>query len=501
MRKAYTKKDPAGSKVEVSVFGRLCAMFGRLVGDERGVSLIYFGAVFLPLIAAVGLAIDASRAYIVRAQLQKSIDAAGLAAGRVAYTDHALDDARAYFDANFPNAFMSATITSFDINFDDSKENVVVSVSAEMPTTFMQVFGQDSMDVRSSTTIHRDNQGMELALVLDITGSMAGSKIDGLRDAALDLVEILFGNDTENDYLWVSLVPYSATVNIGSGRTNWLKPGDPAVISPSDWSPSSWKGCVMARSAPYDGNDTPAAVVSGGQDFESYFYAAGVDNDWDDGSDPPDERWQPGNNATGPNLGCGTPIVSLTNNKQTLLDAIDDLAPWSRGGTTGNLGLSWGWRTISPKWTGLWGGHTPANYPLPYDEPQMEKVVIVLTDGQNQFYDWKGHSPNSGKGPHGSDFTAYDRLDNFADEYGESWSINDARDELDDRMADTCAAIKAEGIIIYSITFGSPDSKARTLFRNCASSNANYFNSPDNETLSQAFKTIGQQLSKLRVAK
>ncbi|RMF07727.1 MAG: pilus assembly protein [Alphaproteobacteria bacterium] len=482
--------------------------FGRLAGDERGASLVYFGAVFLPLFAVTGLAVDASRAYIVRAQLQKSIDAAGLAAGRVAYTDHAVDDARAYFDANFPDGFMGATVTAFNVEFDDSKENVDVTVSATMPTTFMQVFGKDTMSVSSATTIHRDNQGMELALVLDVTGSMfSGNHIAGLRDATRELIEILFGDETENDYLWVSMVPYTATVNIGGHRTNWLVAGDPAVSSPSNWAPSVWKGCVMARPTPVDADDTPPPVVAGGIGFESYFYAAGTDNAWDNGSNPPDETWQSRNNARGPNLGCGPEIVSLTNQKQTLLDAVDDLNPWSRGGTTGNLGLSWGWRTISPRWRGLWGGHTPSIYPLAYDEPQMQKVVIVLTDGQNQFYDWpgkytwNGETPPNGNGPDGSDFTAYDRLDNFADAHGESWSLSEARDELDSRMADTCAAMKAEGIIIYSITFGSPDSKARDLFRACATSSAHYFNSPDNETLAQHFKTIGQQLSKLRVAK
>ncbi len=493
----------------VGLVRKLISPLGRVLRDEGGAALIYFGAVFLPLVAGVGLAIDASRAYIVRGQLQKSIDAAGLAAGRVAYTDHAVDDARAYFDANFPNNFMRAQVTAFDVQFDDTKENVEVSVAATMPTTFMQVFGKDTMSVATSTTIHRDNQGMELALVLDVTGSMfSGDHIGGLRDAATDLVNILFGDKSESDYLWVSMVPYTATVNIGNDRTDWLVAGDPAVSSPSDWAPSTWKGCVMARSAPLDGDDTPPPVAAGGVGFTSYLYAADTDNAWDNGSNPPDETWQSKNDARGPNLGCGPAIVSLTNQKQTLLDAIsNDLEAWSRGGTTGNLGLSWGWRTISPAWRGLWGGHTPAIYPLAYDEPQMQKVVILLTDGQNQFYDWPGKytwngvTPSNGNGPDGSDFTAYDRLDKFAAAEGQSWSLSQARNELDDRMAATCAAMKQKGIIIYSITFGSPDSKAKALFKACASSAANYFNSPDNATLAQAFQTIGQQLSKLRVAK
>ena len=41
------------------------------------------------------------------------------------------------------------------------------------------------------------------------------------------------------------------------------------------------------------------------------------------------------------------------------------MKPWRRGGTTGNLGLAWGWRMVSPNWRGLWGD--TADLPLDYD--------------------------------------------------------------------------------------------------------------------------------------
>ena len=63
------------------------------------------------------------------------------------------------------------------------------------------------------------------------------------------------------------------------------------------------------------------------------------------------------------------------------------MEPWRRGGTTGNLGLAWGWRTISPRWRGLWGGDTPTDMPLDYGTAYMDKVVVILTDGNNEFYD------------------------------------------------------------------------------------------------------------------
>jgi hypothetical protein len=66
------------------------------------------------------------------------------------------------------------------------------------------------------------------------------------------------------------------------------------------------------------------------------------------------------------------------------------MAPWHRGGTMANLGLAWGWRVLSPRWRGLWDGDLADEMPLDYDEPNMEKVVILLTDGNNEWYDWPG---------------------------------------------------------------------------------------------------------------
>ena len=62
---------------------QLMARFGR---DQRGNAAMVFGLAALPLVAGAGLAIDTLLAYSVEDQLQKSLDAAGLAAmsGQVA---------------------------------------------------------------------------------------------------------------------------------------------------------------------------------------------------------------------------------------------------------------------------------------------------------------------------------------------------------------------------------------------------------------------------------
>ncbi len=452
-------------------------------GDSSGAVAMIFALALLPIFGAVGLAADSSLGYLMKSRMSKSLDAAGLAAGRVALNDSAELVARQYFDSNFQDGEL-ATVTDFRFELDDSRQFVTLSVEAEAPTIFMRIFGRDTMTVTARTVIRRMTTGMELALVMDNTGSMYGSKFDAMQAAAYDLVSMIYGDDTELDNFWISLVPYTATVNIGAARTGWLDPNDRVNIAPGDFSTPGWKGCVMARANPFDETDaTPATAL-----FTSFFYeltAEAGDNQW-----PPlkldlEDR----NNGRGPNLGCGPEITPLTPSRATIEAAIGNMGPWHRGGTTGNLGLSWGWRTISPTWRGLWGGETPATHPLDYDTPFMEKVVVILTDGHNQFYDHY-----SGGGP-ASDFTAYGRVENLG-----VVTTAQGRPILDARLASTCAQMKAEGIRVYSITFGTtPDSSDQALYRACATTPAMYYHAPTNAQLAQAFRAIGGELANLRI--
>jgi hypothetical protein len=349
----------------------------------------------------------------------------------------------------------------------------------------MRIFGQDNMTVSSRTVIERKTTGLELALVLDNTGSMWGSKFSAVQTAAFDLVSIIYGGETVVDNMWVSIVPYTATVNIGTSHSDWLNTSDRVHASIGDFSSPGWKGCVEARANALDEGDARPSAAP----FGSCLYEATTrtqDNNWPSFKLALGDR----NNGRGPNLGCGPEILPLTASKTTVDAAVANMGAWHRGGTTGNLGLTWGWRTLSSAWRGLWGGATPATHPLDYDAPLMEKVAVILTDGNNQFYDH-----DKGSGTPKSDYTAYGRLADLG-----FTNRNAGRQELDSRMTETCTAMKAEGITIYSIIFGSlPDSGAQDLFRSCAMTPAMYFYAPSNADLAQVFKAIGGDLANLRI--
>lgn len=425
--------------------------------------------------------------------MSKSLDTAGLAAGRVALNDDAEDIAWSYFTSNFAASGGSASVDRDDFEFELSPDGrfVTLSVLGNTPTLFMRIFGRDLMTVSARTRIERETTGMELALVLDNTGSMLGSGFNAMQAATYDLVNILYGDESEIEHLWVSLVPYTATVNIGNSRTSWLHTSDRVRTGTNNFpSTSRWKGCVEARSTLLDTGDTPP--TDNASRFRSFYYAStsrSQDNRWGVSGYPIKQALRDYNDGRGPNLGCGPPITPLTKSRATIEAAIGNMGPWHRGGTTGNLGLSWGWRTISPKWQGFWGGETPGDMPLAYGTPFMDKVVVILTDGQNQFYDH-----DTGALPR-SDFTAYGRLEDAL----AVTSLGAGRNILDARMRATCAAMKAEGIRIYTITFLSPDTQAQNLFRDCATSPAMYEHAPRPEDLRDVFRRIGGQLANLRI--
>ena len=156
--------------------------------------------------------------------------------------------------------------------------------------------------------------------------------------------------------------------------------------------------------------------------------------------------------------------------------------------------------------------------PLAYNTPYMKKVIVLMTDGNNNWNDWDvgvpGQrppaaivQPNPAPPDPGvprwtddgdADFTAYRRL--LTNTRG--LSITDPTTALNTWMSTMCTTIKQNGIIIYTIFFNNSNSATATMFQNCASPGppTHYFNSPTGTDLQNAFTQIGHDLSSLRLA-
>ncbi len=484
---------------------------GEFLADAGGGIMMTFAYSMVVMVVATGMVIDLGRAYTVKSRITYALDAAGLAVGTTKGTEAELQQVMLdYFNANYraDELGVPATPTMVFTNIKGNK-GIELSARADVPMMFVRLIGIKQVPVAAATSILEETAGFEIAMVLDNTGSMGQSKMNQLRIAAADFVEVIYGPGvTSLPNVWISVVPYTAAVNIGASHADWLAPWDRVNASPSDFAPTTWKGCVEARLAGgLDETDAPP-----NDPFKSFYWLPAADNDWGPTTNP--SSIDKPNHRIGPNVNCADPILPLTNDRTQTDAAIANMVSWSRGGTAGSFGLVWGWRTLSPKWRGRWGAPTPATHPLDYGENMMEKVVIMMTDGVNQIVQRteddvpvhsKAHTDANYPSGHPyrltavteglSDYTSYGRIKQAG------WaSIAVAKTAINTKFSTICEKMKAEGIIIYTVTFELTDVDTKALYENCASSPANYFDATGGQSLSDAFKKIGEDITRLRVA-
>ncbi|MFO1242468.1 MAG: vWA domain-containing protein [Rickettsiales bacterium] len=440
--------------------------------SEEGSVIPLVGFAFLVLVGSVGLAIDISRRELAQAKLSSALDAAGLAAGSTVNTTNLTTEVNKYFYANYPVGYLGTSVTSLTAVV--SANNTIINLTADgtLPTTFGKVFGVMTMPLHAESEITRSTKGMELVLVMDNTGSMGdNNKLEDMKTAAKSLVDILYGSDNTVDDLWVGVVPFSQTVNIGSSHTSWM---NTSYMNGLAWGPTSWGGCVDARYTGRDVNDDPPAS----EKFKAYYWPDDSNNDWI----RTNGQYRTVSSTLGPNKNCPEPVLPMVAEKSTVKASIDAME--ARGNTHVGYGAVWGWRMLSPRWRGLWGGQMNTNsLPLDYNTPLMNKAVVILTDGMNTM-------DNTSR-------TAYWYLSN-----GRLGSTNqsNAVTALNNKLSSVCTSMKSHGIIIYTVAFDNPGSSIETLLQNCASDPSYYFDSPTGSDLQQAFRVIGDSLSNLRIS-
>lgn len=503
------------SKITKASARLLKTLTGRFCRSESGAVLPLVGVGLFTLIAATGAAVDMSRLQSAQTKLSNALDAAGLAAGSKAHSSDLNTVVGNYLGANFPDGYLGSRITEYNVTANADSTVLTLSATAEVDMAFMQVFGVDSYTISAEAEITRENRGLEMVMVLDVTGSMYGTKISDLRTASTDMVNILFGENSEMENLWVGIVPYSTTVNIGPDKTAWLRDYDLSRYPPNyPNGATKWKGCVEERGQwpdtsgldlsddiPFTGNKATASAAELATTFPMYFWDDASDNNWIESDGDVNLNQNAGysdSGARGPNVGCGNVVTPFSNVKSTVQAGVDALHPWRRGGTMSSVGMGWAWRMISPKWRGMWG-HGDASLPLDYNTPLMSKAVIVMTDGVNEVF-----SIGSLPAGAGSDYTGYRRI---AEERMGA-GINTKAEGItavNNKFSALCTAMKQQGILIYTVTFqlnnSSASNNARTMFRNCASHPDYYFDSPDGATLRQSFRTIGDSLANLMISR
>ena len=465
---------------------------------QAGVVAVAFGLMIPVVVGAVGLSVDMAQAYLVKSRLSSALDAAALAAAATGSDSESeiQDKVDAFMEANYPEGRIGTKVT-IDVSLDG--DELTVSATARLNTSFMTVFGYDTVDVDAQTIVQREVRGLEVVMVLDNTGSMStDNNIGTLKTATANFIEILFESVDDPELVKVGLVPYASSVNVGpyglgvdldddaygevfvdppaddeyADYFNGMNPytGNNYGIDEDDleYDPSEkgqWHGCVLAAESPDDTDDHEGPWEMYRHDYNGHdFYKF---NDYYDDDDPYESTYAEVYNAYyGPNRYCPVqPIVPLTSDEQFLLDSTDNMT--ASGSTLGNFGMAWGYRVISPEEPFIEGAE--------YDDNQWDKVILIMTDGVNTM---------------SSVYSAYGRTNEH--------SID--ADDLDDRLADTCDNVKAAGILVYAVTFDDGvDEDTKDLYRDCASSAANYHDAPTQEDLEDVFEQIARELSNLHI--
>lgn len=439
----------------------------RFAIDSRGAAILIIGLAIVPLALAVGLVVDSARGYTAHNRLQAAVDAAALAAAKSVEGDEdsIVNEASMFFDSNYPADYLGGGLTDFDAVFNEESGEITVTARVLLPTTFMRVAGKDNVAISATASALTQSSGLELALVVDVTGSMDQTvggvkKIESLKTAAVSLFDILYGESDLVEDLFVALVPYSGAVNIGSDRVNFV-----TGLNQGAFSPETWGGCVEAREDGLDQTDDLPTGSAG--KFPPYNFR--IFND----------AFFPFFGDSG-NLFCpDEPITPLESSRQVIEDKVNALN--ASGATLTNIGMVWGWRALSPVWRGNWGNDIPNDRPLDYDDENNIKAVVFMTDGLASVFDYTAYGLRSEERLGTSNFTL-------------------ANQEVDSRLLTVCNSMKDQDIQVFTIMFDLNSPTVETLYRDCATSDEHFFDSPTGEDLEAAFKKIGRQLTNLRLS-
>lgn len=244
---------------------------------QRGNVAIIFALLLIPLIGMVGLAVDTARAYSVKLRLQEAIDSAALVGAKNYTASDRNQMIQDYFDANWRSGFMDTNTPTLTFTPDDTDRSITVYALVTMPTIFMRIFGTPSVTVGTLTASVSGQTYLEVAVALDNTMSMrtlvAGDRrVDLMKAAAVNFIDTLYtvnGIVQETvDNMWVSIIPFTSMVNVGSQHTNFLVSGSTGNIvweypRTSVSAQNAWRGCLFERSfyvdSTYNANDTTDA--------------------------------------------------------------------------------------------------------------------------------------------------------------------------------------------------------------------------------------------------
>jgi len=458
-------------------------LFKQYLKDQSGQFAIMLAVSAMALIIAVGAAIDITAMQKEKATLQAMTDSAALAAA-ISKSENVGELKKIAKVAADSNNF-SGMKYKLDLQLDDKL--IRVSAKTKYKTQLMGILGIKDVSVGAltETPLPKDIP-LNVALVLDSTGSMDGANMIALKSASKKLIDVF--DQADPGSIRAGVVPYSNYVNVGldNRSRNWMDvPDDNTTTSPeecymtrdivdsSKCSTASNSGTCYNDSGAYscDKSSQTCSDDAYGPEYETCYIPTSSQT-WYGcvGSRDNPRHKEPaykGKKFPGiMNVECGSEILDLTTDLSDIAAKIDSLI--ATGYTYIPAGLAWGWRMLDPNLP--YGG-------LTNNQADRKRALVLMTDGANTV---------SLSAPH----------HNNDPEQNDAIATNALTQEL-------CNGIKEDGIALYTVSYklGSGDPVAEKMITDCATSPSYHFSANSQAELEEAFDDIARSLFEVWISK
>ena len=520
------------------------------VKDEDGTVLFFAVAMMIVMFMLGGMGVDIMRFETTRTELQQTLDRSTLAAASMTQ-ELAADEVVIDY---FTKAGLADKLTQVQVDEGLNFRTVRAEAKASTNPIFLRLYSQSvvsDIEARALSVAEQRVTNVEISLVLDVSGSMAGSKLTNLKTAAKEFVDTVLDSDGENR-ISMSIIPYNGQVNLPQNMQELFtnRVGDHNVddVNCFDLPPSVYSGLGMPLSG--------AMPVTGHVDtYSGTSTSSGYVSATDSSATPrATNRWCP--------VSSTNRILPPTNSKTALKNHIDGLT--AVGATSINAGMKWGMTLLDPGSRPIISamvadGSTPGYFngrPFEYGDREGMKVVILMTDGEH-FAEERlndGYRTEASTIFRGSDgyYSRYqDRSGTTADYWvphrnewrtapwpdasratrlswdqvwanlrvswvawqmyarpagGSSTAYNNAMNmfrtktaisDMNDQLQGVCNRAREENVIVYGIAFEAPQNGAYQIEK-CASTPSHYFDATGLE-IQSAFRSIASNISQLRL--
>lgn len=507
--------------------------------DESGVLLVFSLFIISIFLMIGGLGVDLMRAENARTNLQHTLDRAVLAASDL---DQTLDPTAVVTDY-FTKAGLAEHLTNVTVESGIGYRVVSANANYQLDTILMDMNNVNQLSIPSSGTAEERIDGVEISMVLDVSGSMgSNNRLTNLQSAARDFIDTV-SEASEDGKLSISIVPYATQVTAGATLLNEYN-----VSTEHNYS-----HCVNFESADFNATGLSTSTPLQRTDhFDVFTYSRTIGDNSDYGNDSMPVCATDSSSA----------ILPLSKNKTVLKNAISALT--AGGNTSIDIGMKWGTTLLDPGTQGVVSNlvsngaiHNDfQGRPTSYSSSDTLKVIVLMTDGQNTNQYFLNDAYKNGNSdvwidsatkrasiykpshygyekyfhvhdrrwrttPYGqSNGTAhrmtyrelwdeYSVAENLTKNYGRMNRWNDwthwynnvfygvGTGTKNARLHSICEAAKDQGIIVFTIGFEAP-SGGQTVLKSCASSDSHYFDVNGIE-ISDAFSSIASSIRKLRL--